>query len=79
MEAEATFPMRKNREDLLNGPPWKMSGREDAIETPLTEIRTARRERAFAGNPLGCDHFDNQVEMSRSKLDMRIRSGNPSA
>lgn len=39
MEAEATFPMRKNREDLLNGPPWKMSWREDAIETPLTEIR----------------------------------------
>lgn len=58
MEEEATFPMRKNREDLLHDPPWQMSGREDAIKTPLTEIRTARREHAFAGNPLGCDQFD---------------------
>lgn len=45
---------------------------------PLTAIRNTRGEHAFAWNPFECAQFDNQVEMSTRKLEIRIRSGNPS-
>ena len=57
----------------------KMGEREDAgTKRPSAEIRNTGGECAFAWNPLECDYqFDNQVGMSSRKLEIRIRSGNP--
>ena len=57
---------------------------EDACVGEATEEEATSRAQGhergtcFCVTPLNCDYrFDNQVEMSSRKLDIRVRSGNP--
>lgn len=56
-----------------------MSRRMSEIKRLLTEIRNPGEDYTFAQNPFECVQFPNEVEMPSRKLEIRTRSGNPTA